>query len=190
MDGLRQVGDGPPLSAGRGPPGALDSEPPEPCAIERVEELVLPHLRAAELLDRHDAESTPEVLPALERDHPAPEVVEPRRPALLERVNDVRLPLLDEVLLEGVDELRSVEAVSLVQRVDAVDQDQRLLREVPLHGGVCHVDLRQVRADVDHEPSLGNLALAVALVCLVALLTHLDSALALLEVRAVRSGPR
>ena len=128
------------------------------------------------------------MFPALEHDDAVAEVVEPCLPTFLEDEEHVRLARLHEVLLQGVDQFRRVDPVPFGEGVDAVDEDQRLPREVPLHRVVRHVDLREVAPEVEHDAPLGDLALAVLPVRLVALLVaQLDPALELLELRPLEA---
>ncbi len=79
-----------------------------------------------------------------------------------------------------------MDAVALRQGVDAVDEDQGLVREDALHGVVGHVHLREVGAQVEDEGVLDDLALSDAVEhVLLALLAHLDAALELAEFGAV-----
>src|SRR3989442_6201506 len=96
-----------------GPIRGPDVEGPEPCSLERVDELVLAKFCPPQFLDRHDAESAARVFLALEEDDAVAEVVEPRLPAVLQDEDDVRLSRLHQVLLEGANQLGGVDAVPL-----------------------------------------------------------------------------
>jgi len=98
-------------------------------------------VRRPQLLQAEVADAPFVELFSVDRDEAVDEVLDSARLGLLQDHDDIRAGPLDEVLLEGHDELFHLETVLVGHALQGVDDEERLLRERPLDAGVDVLDL-------------------------------------------------
>ncbi len=96
----------------------------------------------SQLLEPHVADPAFVELLADDGDEPVDEVLDPAGFGFLEDHDDIGVGVLDQVLLQGHDELFHLESVLVGHTLEGVDDEERLVREHGLDPVVAVLDLR------------------------------------------------